>query len=1024
MGIRLLACAYGRAALDELTSAVAAAKTDDPMAAVTVVVPTNVAGIVARRHLAAHLPAGDGVGVAALEVTTLRRLAERLATQRLSPRRPATRPLVAAAWRHALATSPGVFEEVSGHPATVRATSDAHRELRDLSPAALSAVAETAPLTDDLARLHRTVVSRLASDYYDEVDLLDEAVAAVRAQPLPGSAIVLLPQEMTRAEAELVRAAADRTDVLVIAGLTGVRRADAAVRRTLELLGVPCDDYRPAHAFAGRVLNASDSDDEVRCVVRELLATLETTPAHRVAVLYANASPYARLLHEQLSSAGVAVNGPGTRPVVERALVRALLETLDLHEQDVPRRELFRALGNAPAHDFTGERVPLARWERISREAGVVKGEDWTVRLDAHVERLEADLETEQQAEDPREWLVERTRRGIADTRALQAFAERLRQELSEAGALTSWRELADWCLSLHTTLFGEEAPRWLPPEEQYAAATILPTLHSLGGLDRIESTTGLDALRAALEAELATATPRVGRFGEGVLVAPLSSAVGLDLDVVHVVGLAEDVYPGRLHEDPLLPERARQAAGGELALSRDRLDAKHRHVLAAFASAPTVVASFPRGDLRRSSRRLPSRFLLPTLRELAADTWLAATQWDRADFPAGMAQSSSFAGELLTTGRLGNEQEWRVREVAATGSLDDPAWLAADALLSARAGDEFTRFDGNLAGAEGLPDLLAGEQVTSSTTLESYAACPHSYFVQRMLRVEPVEEPDSVVEISPTDIGLFVHEVLDALISEHADDLPGFGQPWTDEQRRRLLEIARATAETYERTGRTGHARLWRRSLDRILAVLDWMLLDDDAWRRDNDAKVLASEMPFGMKGRPPVSVPVPGGRILMRGSADKVDVSTDGSLYVTDVKTGSRTKFAGIDQGDPTVGGTKLQLPVYAMAARERYGDIDTKVSAAYWFVRKDRGRLPLELTPEVESEHAAALATIARSMAAGIFPTRAPEEPDFAWVKCPYCNPDGMGHAERRRQWESKRADPALAEYVGLVEPGADS
>jgi ATP-dependent helicase/nuclease subunit B len=69
MGIRLVEASYGRGALDALTDAVAEAKTGDPMTLVTIIVPTNFAGIVARRHLATHLPPGG------IEVTTLRRLA-------------------------------------------------------------------------------------------------------------------------------------------------------------------------------------------------------------------------------------------------------------------------------------------------------------------------------------------------------------------------------------------------------------------------------------------------------------------------------------------------------------------------------------------------------------------------------------------------------------------------------------------------------------------------------------------------------------------------------------------------------------------------------------------------------------------------------------------------------------------------------------------------------------------------------------------------------------------------------------
>ena len=54
MTSRVVASRYGRAALDALRSAVRAAKASDPMAPVTVLLPNNLAGVVARRHLATH----------------------------------------------------------------------------------------------------------------------------------------------------------------------------------------------------------------------------------------------------------------------------------------------------------------------------------------------------------------------------------------------------------------------------------------------------------------------------------------------------------------------------------------------------------------------------------------------------------------------------------------------------------------------------------------------------------------------------------------------------------------------------------------------------------------------------------------------------------------------------------------------------------------------------------------------------------------------------------------------------------
>src|SRR4029077_16515859 len=126
------------------------------------------------------------------------------------------------------------------------------------------------------------------------------------------------------------------------------------------------------------------------------------------------------------------------------------------------------------------------------------------------------------------------------------------------------------------------------------------------------------------------------------------------------------------------------------------------------------------------------------------------------------------------------------------------------------RASAEFTRFDGNLAGAVGLPDFSTQERRVSPTALETYATCPHSYFVGRLLYVEPLEQPEEIVTISAMDIGNLVHQSMDEFIREQAEALPTFGESWTQAQRSRLQEIAAARADDFVARGATGHPLLW----------------------------------------------------------------------------------------------------------------------------------------------------------------------------------------------------------------------
>jgi len=1040
LAVRVSTTAYGPPALEALRTAVAQVKRDDPMAPVTVLVPNNIAGIVARRFLARGLREA-GNGIAGIHLSTLPRLAEQLAAATLTAagRRPATRPVTAAAIRRRLDADPGIFRPVAGHPSTSRALGQAMTALRDVTDATLTNLGSASSLVRDVVRLHRECAADLAPRWYDVTDLLAAATATAQAKhPERGAAAVAelgpvllyLPQDLTRAETAFARSLAGRGDLQVIAGLTGSPRADRGVLATLAALTpgfqTPAGLQEP---FATRVLDASDSDDEVRCVVREVVQTLRSVPAHRVAVLYADRSPYARLLHEHLGAAAITTNGPGVRPVNERAVSRLLLGLLETGLTGFRRADVLRTLGEAGARDFCGERISVSRWERISREAGVVAGKHWETRLGTYIDSQKATIAAEQRKGEPLASTLGRAERNQDTAVALQDFMVELGEWFAAIEPPGTWDNLAAWARGLLHSLIPPADVARMPLEEQYATSVIERTLSGLAALDETGCTPTVRGLAEVLTLELDSALPRVGRFGEGVLVAPVTHAIGLDLDVVYVVGLSEDLFPGRLRDDSLLPERVRERSGGELPSTRAQVDVRQRSLLAAFTCAGQVVASYPRGDLRRHTQRLPSRWLLPTLRRLSGDPSLAATGWAQAGVdrvPGGWLRSSpSYAGALATTAIPSTRQEWRTRAALAGVELPDGVLAASLAMSRARASDQFTRFDGNLGGLTGLPDFAHTTRPVSPTSLERYAICPHEYFVRRMLHVEPVEAPEEIVEISAMDVGSFIHESFDELISEghRASELPGYGEPWTDRQRRRLQEIGQARADEYERAGLTGHRALWSRTRASLLATLDWMLDDDQRWRAGQDARVLVSELAFGLDGHPEVLIAVDGGELRFQGRADMVDQREDGTLLVTDLKSGSARRFTNLSGDNPVEGGEKLQLPVYAHAARARFGDAGTPVEAMYWFVRKDRGkRVDVPLTEAVEQVYAETVGLIATSIANGVFPSRAPSEPDFRWVQCPYCNPDGLDHSGARRRWEAKRLAPELRRYTRLVEPEA--
>jgi RecB family exonuclease len=296
---------------------------------------------------------------------------------------------------------------------------------------------------------------------------------------------------------------------------------------------------------------------------------------------------------------------------------------------------------------------------------------------------------------------------------------------------------------------------------------------------------------------------------------------------------------------------------------------------------------------------------------------------------------------------------------------------------------------------------------------------CPFSYFASRLLRVRPIEAPEDIFRINARDIGNITHKTFERMLE--LGDLPGPDQKWSQRHHQRLVKLADEICDDYEARGLTGNPVLWAQDRAAILVSLQRALKDDDGYRATKAATWLAAELPFGLRGAPPVTVQLSDGSELMfNGFADRVDRREDGSLIVVDIKTGKSEGFKGLDSVNPTKNGSKLQLPIYGLAARQSHGSATDRVEAQYWFVGRDLGdRIGYEVTDEVLLEYTRVLGVIVDGLRSGVFPM-VPAAPSswLPWVDCDYCDPDGLGTAERHRDWLAKSQDVQLTSYLSLA------
>lgn len=1041
---------YGQDAALGLRDEIRRVKGTEPLAPVTVVVPSNQVGVSARRQLASGslgAVCGSGPGLVGVTFLTPYRLAELLGAAALAGtgRRPVSTPVLAAAMRAALTEEPGLFDAVARHPSTEAALVASYRELRDLSPVAISALAQRGRRAADVVRLHRMTRSRLAPDWYDEEDLMVAAAEVLEDQLGTaglGALVVHLPQRLSRHAADLLRAMAATTDIAVLAGTTGEERADAEVTASVARLAVdlvpptgPSGVGSIVSVEATSILTASDSDDEVRGAVRVVMDEVSKgTALDRIAVLYATPEPYSRLVHDHLSAAGIATNGTADVPVAGRLAGRALLHLLELPTLGFRRQDVFAWLTGAPIL-HKGRWAPLSAWERLSRDAGVVSGRgDWDRLLSTLAVRLEAEAASAGDDPESPPWLQEKLSDDAERARQLRVFVLDLIDRLDEAAAQPQpWGVRCTWAIRLLGDILGgaNRRLRW-PAVERKAAERVDLALRRLGALDAVEGPVPLEVFTRTLAIELESDLGRVGRFGEGVLVGSVSMAVGLDLDLVVLLGLAEGTFPTTVHDDSLLPDVERAAALGELPQRAEQVHRLHRQFLAALAGASRHVLGVPRGDLRRSADRVPSRWVLDVATELAGERWYSPQLLDTK--VPWVLHVESFDDGLRRLTVPATAQEHRLRsllaaapargDLHATAAAMDDVLAAGVEALDARSSADFTRFDGNLAGLAIPSPVDVG---SSATSLERWADCPHAYLLQNLLRVQPVEQPENLLQITPLERGRLVHTALERFILEVLDrppaDQPAPDQEWSATDVERVVRITEGLCDEWEDQGLTGRAIFWRRDRVRIVDEMRRFLAEDTRQRKSSRTRPVAAELAFGLRqGLGPVAFPLPDGRsIPMRGMADRVDVAEDGTIHVLDYKTGKADSYKKLSETDPHQRGTRLQLAVYGEAARQHQQRPDATVEAAYWFVSR-RGafqRFGYCVNKDVVDRVGEAMLTIVSGIEDGLFVPHPKPPTTSPFPDCAYCDPDRLGTAELRRQWERKVGDPNLASYLDLTE-----
>lgn len=710
-----------------------------------------------------------------------------------------------------------------------------------------------------------------------------------------------------------------------------------------------------------------------------------------IGVLLRSAEPYAELLAQAFSHAGIPFYLQGGQPLWKSREGQSLRLVFKILKENWSRASVmefitFAPLAFGPTDSNEAAEASPSLWELFSAQAGIAGGkEEWQERL----RRLLAGEPTEPES-----------------LKAFIRFMDRLIEILESLPRRASWSEMA---LKLNGVI-----QRLFAPSE--ALQKIADEIEKLAAYDALEEEIDLERFAQGLESALTSARDGVGSFGkEGVFIGDLMSARGIPFKGVIVPGMVERLFPLKHRQDPVLLDRERQYLSETL---RKELAQKERgfdeerllFTLTLMSAQERALFTFPRLEPFTARERIPSFFLLRLMEAVTgkAVDFSDFEEWrllERVPLSRLFPRSASEALTPLEYDLRQADAALEERELAPLDYLSRLSPFFSRSLLAEakRWGERrFTEFDGLLASPKsraGLERYLAERELSfAPTALETYARCPYRFFLQSLLRLAPWEEAERLAGLAPVERGELVHRILFPFFSRLKEEgrLPLAGQERAYLEAL-LTEVAEGIFRAFEAEKATGYPLLWslekRAIMESLLGFLNSELKDKEGFVPAYFER--SFHCPFPLNGK---------GAISLRGRIDRIDLSPDGRRgRIIDYKSGQPRP---VTDGKFN-GGEALQLPLYLYAASRELGAVEF-TGAAYAYVSEKAGYKRFVFTTSGWQGKLKTLKKIVSGLVGGIRKGIYPARP-LSCRPCPF--PLICGHAAEIL-YERKIQDPRIA------------
>ncbi|MDI9565824.1 MAG: ATP-dependent helicase/deoxyribonuclease subunit B [Chloroflexi bacterium ADurb.Bin120] len=655
-------------------------------------------------------------------------------------------------------------------------------------------------------------------------------------------------------------------------------------------------------------LETQNQGEEAREALRwvKRLYKRHGVPLSDCALFVSHLDTYRPHLRAAADEFGVKIRFSHPDSLMKSPAVQSLLNLLEMPPEDFTTRAVINAL-RSPYFDFGLDEKDIDHLELVSQVARIVVGqEQWT-------EAWEMLSTTRRDSEEP----LDDERQISNPLRAvdLTALRQRFVRFWQVFDGIETPRTQTEWVAWLESTLTNLQFYNQLSGERDMEAWQALG--ESMGSLILSEQVLGrhpvsyehfLSILLGAIQGARLD-EPREAKQN-AVFVNEIQHAVASRFKAVALLGFSEGLFPVVEHPDPFLDEHTRADLGLDPRLGREQVN--------------TFYQAFTRAD----------HYLLFTRPYLAehGERWEASPYWLSAVslFEKEAVQKIS-PNRVRPQAEAASPQEllfWAVQQQDLHYKDDDElvsGWkqlaFARTILNARRMKVPQSQYEGDLsAQATIFEAIFSPDHTWSASRFETYATCPHQFFIQNLLKLEPKKPPE--LGLDAAQIGSILHDILEK-VYRAAEDTTDLDALLSNLESHAASVFAQAPHKEVFRP-----SPLWEVEKDQFIAMLrktiEALHAESMGWTP------IRFEEKFGISNTPALVLDLGAEEVRLRGLIDRVDRNEFGGLRIIDYKTGG----SNLSNKD-LISGRRLQMPIYAQAAQQALR-LGTVKEGFYWQIR----------------------------------------------------------------------------------------